>query len=134
MPRTDPAPQPDAPQPDPGQADALHAAYQRLAAQLPHIGYTMPGTLIHRHTRCASTGCHCRADPPQLHGPYWQWTTKTSGKTITRQLSPAQAQLYQQWINNNKQLHDILAQMRDIAAQATTLILQEQAAPAPTKV
>jgi hypothetical protein len=28
------------------------------------------------------------ADPPRLHGPYWQWTRKVAARTICRWLSP----------------------------------------------
>ena len=34
-------------------------------------GFILPGTLTERMTRCGYTNC-CRADPPQLHGPYHQ--------------------------------------------------------------
>src|SRR3974390_730771 len=27
-----------------------------------------------RYPRCAPPGCKCHADPPQPHGPYYQWT------------------------------------------------------------
>ncbi|MBV1893709.1 MAG: hypothetical protein KUG57_06640 [Ilumatobacteraceae bacterium] len=53
-------------------------------ARIADIGYVMPGTLTQRHTRCGTPTCRCHADPPQLHGPYWQWTSKVNGKAVTR--------------------------------------------------
>ena len=52
-----------------------------------------------------------------------KWTAKQDGKTVTRRLTPAQAALYQQWIDNDRQLHAIITQMRQIADQATQTIL-----------
>ena len=75
-----------------------------------------------RYTRCGKTNCGCHADPPRMHGPYYQWTRKINGKTITRRLSAREANLYSDWINNDRQLRAIITQMRDIAAQATELI------------
>lgn len=98
--------------------------YRELAAQLADIGYIAAGSITHRYTRCANTNCRCRADPPQLHGPYWQWTAKVDGKTITRRLSQTEAELYQEWIDNDRQLRALTAQMREVAAEATSLILQ----------
>ncbi|MGH8903826.1 MAG: DUF6788 family protein [Egibacteraceae bacterium] len=43
------------------------------------------------HTCCGSPGCRCHADPPQPHGPYYQWTAKANGKTVTRRLTEHQA-------------------------------------------
>ena len=46
-------------------------------------------------TRCGHANCRCHADPPQLHGPYHQWTRKKNGKTATRILSDDQLADYQ---------------------------------------
>jgi len=54
--------------------------YRELAAQLPTIGMIHSGSVTRRYTRCATPGCKCHADPPQPHGPYYQWTAKVNGK------------------------------------------------------
>lgn len=97
--------------------------YRKLAAQLAQIGYIATGTLIQRSTRCATPGCACHADPPRLHGPYHQWTTKINGKTVTRRLTDRQAIHYREWIDNNRQLRELTAQMCQISARAAELIL-----------
>jgi hypothetical protein len=67
-------------------------------------------------------GCRCHADPSQPHGPYYQWTAKVAGKTVTRWLSEHQASRYEQWIGNGRN-SVIIAYMR----QATELLLQQAA-------
>ena len=57
--------------------------------------------------------------------PYWQWTAKVEGKTVTRRLSQTEAELYQEWIDNNRQLRAITTQMRAVAAEATDLIMKQ---------
>ena len=99
--------------------------YRELAAQLADLGYITAGSITRRHTRCANRNCRCHADPPQLHGPYWQWTAKVNGKTVTRRLTDTQAALYQEWIGNDRRLRDLLSQMRKVAAEATQLIMDE---------
>ena len=61
--------------------------YRELAAELATIGLIHSGSVTRRYTRCATPGCKCHADPPQPHGPYYQWTAKINGKTVTRRLS-----------------------------------------------
>jgi hypothetical protein len=39
-------------------------------------------------------GAGPQADPPRLHGPYWQWTRKVAAKTICRWLSAEQHRDY----------------------------------------
>ncbi len=103
--------------------------YQDLARQLADIGYIAAGSLAQRHNRCGKLNCRCHADPPRLHGPYWQWTAKIDGKTVTRRLTPVEAALYQDWIANDRHLRTLTAQMRDVAAKATALTLKT--APSP---
>ena len=100
------------------------ARYRELAAQLPSIGYIAAGSVVRRRTRCGTANCRCHADPPQLHGPYYQWTGKVNGKTVTRRLNDSEAALYQQWIANDRQLRALISQMRDVAAEATGLIME----------
>ncbi len=65
--------------------------YRELAAQIATIGLIHSGSLTRRYTHCATPGCKCHADPPQPHGPYYQWTAKINGKTVTRRLNLKQA-------------------------------------------
>jgi hypothetical protein len=99
--------------------------YAEIAAQLAGIGLISSGSMIRRYTRCGTASCRCHADPPKLHGPYFQWTTKVKGKTVTRRLSPAEAALYQEWIANDRQLRDLVEQMRQLAAKAQELKLKD---------
>jgi hypothetical protein len=105
------------------------AGYQRryrdLAERIADIGFIATGSITHRHTRCGKTNCRCHADPPQLHGPYYQWTAKVDGKTVTRRLTEREAQLYRQWISNDRQLRALIEQMRQVAAKATELIMKD---------
>lgn len=105
--------------------------YRELAAQLASVGLIYSGSITRRYTRCGTPGCKCHADPPQLHGPYYQWTAKENGKTVTRRLSPHEAELYKEWIDNDRQLRRILQQMRQVAVKAVELKLKEAANPAP---
>jgi hypothetical protein len=99
--------------------------YQELLGELTQIGFIRSGSLAQRYNYCGKPNCRCHADPPQPHGPYFQWTAKVDGKTVNRRLSAAEADLYQEWIDNDRHLRAIVDEMRAIAAQATDLILEE---------
>ena len=107
--------------------------YRQLAQQIADIGLIHSGSITRRYTRCTSQGCKCHAEPPQLHGPYYQWTAKVNGKTVTRRLNDTEAKLYQQWIANDRQLQRLIQQMRQVAVKAAALKLKQAATP-PSKV
>jgi len=86
----------------------------RIAAELARLGLALPGTLIQRSVRCGWAGCRCHADPPELHGPYWQWTRKRAGKTVSRLVPDDQVDHYRQWIDNHRRLRELVAELEDL--------------------
>lgn len=99
--------------------------YRELARELAEIGFIRSGSLAARYNYCGKANCRCHADPPQPHGPYYQWTAKVNGKTVNRRLTARQAEHYQQWIDNDRHLRDIVKQMRSLATLATDMILED---------
>jgi len=90
----------------------------RLARELGEIGFALPGSLVWRSTRCGKTGCRCQGDPPELHGPYLSWTRAVAGKTVTRKITAAQQQRYQQWFDNARRLHELVTELQTLSLQA----------------
>jgi hypothetical protein len=99
--------------------------HRELTAQIAEIGIVAAGSVTCRYTRCTSVGCRCNADPPTPHGPYWQWTAKVNGKTVTKRLTDREAQLYQAWIGNDRRIKTLLNQIRKVDAKAADLLLKE---------
>jgi hypothetical protein len=50
-------------------------------------------------------------DPPAA----WRWTRKVSGKTVSRGLSPEQADLMKQAITNQRKMDAIIDEMRNLS-------------------
>ncbi|HVA60397.1 MAG TPA: DUF6788 family protein [Mycobacteriales bacterium] len=96
--------------PDP----VARAEARRITAELAAIartGQLLPGSIGSRLTRCGHPTCRCRQDPPQRHGPYWQWTRKIAAKTVGRWLSQDQAADYQPWVDNHRRVRELLTQL-----------------------
>lgn len=106
--------------------------YQALAAELADVGFISPGSVVVRETSCGKPGCRCQGDPPQRHGPYYQWSRATAGKTVSRRLSEPEADLYRQWIANRRHLEQIIREMEKISAAAGDILLRQAATPAST--
>lgn len=117
----------------PSRLERYERSYRALAAQLATelatVGFISQGSVVSRYTSCGKTGCRCQGDPPQRHGPYYQWSRAVAGKTVTRRLNEAEAELYQSWIANRRRLEQIIAKMEQTSAAAGELLLR-QAAPA----
>ena len=100
---------------------AHQAEAEKIAAELAAIaatGMILPGSITVRRTRCGKPGCRCHADPPQLHGPYRQWTRKIAAKTVCRWLTPGQQHDYQAWIDNDHRLRELLTRLEALGTAA----------------
>jgi hypothetical protein len=86
-----------------------------ITARLAGVAFALPGTLADRMTRCGYPGRRCRADPPQLHGPYHQWTRKKNAKTATRILSDEQLADYGPWFDNHRRLRELIAELEQLS-------------------
>ena len=99
--------------------------YQQLQRALSRVGYFRRGTLLKRFMTCGKPECACKASPPRLHGPYYQWTRKIAGKTVTVLFTREQADLLAGWIAEGRQLDRIIAQMQRLSLRATDRMLKE---------
>jgi hypothetical protein len=88
-----------------------------LLDELAALGFCLPGSLTTRQMRCGKPGCRCKADPPQLHGPYTYWTRTVAGRTIAQLLTAEQRERYQPWIENNHRLHQLVKELEALAVQ-----------------
>ena len=88
--------------------------YARLAARLAELGPVLQGTITERTV--------LRDNPHQpgehkAYGPYYQWTFKRNGKTVTVNLTRSQAKLYQRAITNHRKLEETTQEMRELSLQ-----------------
>lgn len=92
--------------------EAMRRRYKRLKAQLAALGPVLQGTITER----TIVRQHPKAPGREKrYGPYYQWTWKRSGKTVTVNLTASQAKLYHRAIDNQRQLETIAKQMRELS-------------------
>jgi hypothetical protein len=108
--------------------ERLSRDYQAAKARLAEVGFICEGSLTELYTSCGNPNCRCQ-HPDQRHGPYWQLTWKEAGKTVTRRLSTQEAQLYQQWIANRRQLAAVIEEMQRLSRQAGRYALADIGRP-----
>ena len=83
-------------------------------AEIKAIGPVLPGSIVERSTRCQSAGCHCRADPPRLHGPYATWMHQEGGRQVTRTLSHEEADRLRPLVAADRRLRALVAELESL--------------------
>jgi len=103
--------------------EAFEERRRALAGEIAAIageGALLPGTLLVRWQPCGKAGCRCKADPPQLHGPYIQWTRKVAGKTVTRRLNQEELARYRPWFDNARRLRDAVSELEGLCLHSAS--------------
>jgi hypothetical protein len=101
--------------PTPAQRARARRITAEITARLAGLSFALPGTVADRMTRCGYPGCRCHADPPQMHGPYHQWTRKKNGKTATRILTDEQLADYGPWFDNHRRLRALITELENLS-------------------
>lgn len=84
---------------------------QEILAEIDALGPALPGSVVTRSTACGNPRCRCKADPPELHGPYTSWLLRDGGKPVTRRLTPGQEERYRPWFDNDRRLRRLAADL-----------------------
>lgn len=92
-----------------------HAEADRITEKLAGLGFVLPGTVVHRQGRCGKPSCRCHTDPPAPHPPFWSWTRKVTGRTLTRRLTEDQLHDYQPWFDNSRRLRALVNELEDLS-------------------
>jgi hypothetical protein len=107
------------------QIEADAKRFEELKAGLARIEYFSKGTLLVRMIKCGKPKCPCGADPKRRHGPYFEWTYKEQGKTVSVRLTAKAAPVFQAASKQYRQLKSTLARMEKISRQAMTRLARE---------
>jgi len=100
----------------------LQARHRALLRQSTDLGLVLRGTIGKRFMPCGKPACRCKADPPILHGPYYLWTRKVAGKTVTVRLTAEQAARCQPWTRNMHKLDRLVRVLQAVGLQAAAAV------------
>jgi len=90
----------------------MEARYRRLTARLARLGPILVGTIT---PRVIEKDDPDKPGKKKTYGPYYQWTFKQEGKTVTQNLAAGQAKVYQQAIDNQRKMEQIIEEMRTLS-------------------
>lgn len=79
-----------------------------LKNQITTKDWILQGTLLKQYKQCGKNNCRCHLDKKYWHGPYWIWTRKEKGKTITKTLSENQAKIVKRSLEDMKKISKLV--------------------------
>ncbi len=76
----------------------------KIKRQINNLDDILLGSITKRYGTCGKKNCRCHIDLKNRHGPYYIWTRKENGKTITKSLTKDQFKMCKKAISNMKRL------------------------------
>jgi hypothetical protein len=95
--------------------DRWEKEFNDLKRTLLDCGYVCPGSVVERYMPCGKSTCRCMTNANNRHGPYYEWSQKIRGKTVTVRLTKEQAAFYAAFTKNNQKLRKTCERMRSIS-------------------
>ena len=77
--------------------------------------------------RCGKPQCACGKDPSKRHGPYYEWTYKAQGKTVTVRLPSETAPFFRAAGREYRKLKTILNRLEKLSRQALAKLAKDAA-------
>ncbi len=99
--------------------------FQELKREFDQVEYFMKGTVLQRRMKCGKPNCACRRDPAKRHGPYFEWTYKTKGKTVNVKLRPEEAPIYQAAARQHRRLKSVLSRLERLSRTALAQLARQ---------
>jgi hypothetical protein len=85
---------------------------KELKTKIINLDYISVGTVSKSYKQCGKASCRCAQSDKHWHGPYYIWTRKEKGKTITKSLSDKQARRCMAAIKNMKRLNHYIQEWK----------------------
>ena len=79
--------------------------------------WVFQGSVLNQFKQCGKITCSCYEDREYWHGPYWIWTRKVNGKTVTKTLSVNQAKMVKKSIKDMKEIKQLIEKWKKLSLQ-----------------
>ncbi len=94
----------------------MNSKIQSLKNKILTKDWILQGTLLKQYKQCGKKRCRCHQDKQHWHGPYWVWTRKEKGKTITKTLSKNQIQMFKKSLKNMKAVNLLIEKWKILSS------------------
>ena len=84
-----------------------------------------PGSLSTQYNVCGKAGCTCKATPPQRHGPYYQVSYTSKGKSGSKFVKKEDLPEVRRQLKNYERMKLLTQRWIDLSMELSTLRLNK---------
>lgn len=94
----------------------MSSKIQSIKKRILAKDWILQGTLLKQYKQCGKKNCRCQQEKRYWHGPYWIWTRKEKGKTITKTLNKNQIQRFKKSSKNMKEINRLIEKWKTLSS------------------
>lgn len=95
-----------------GKVEVMKSEMEKERRKLTQSGLLLKGSIT--EVKFSHGG---KGEKRKTYGPYYQWTFKSEGKTVTVNLSANQKKAFMKAIDNNRKTEAVLDKMRELSRE-----------------
>lgn len=105
--------------------DTIEEQIAGIKKKIGRIGCLRYGSLSEQYNVCGSSGCKCKASPPQKHGPYYQLSFTRNGRSTTKSVNRKDAKIVKKHVNNYTRLKKLIENWVELGTELSGLEINE---------
>ena len=105
---------------------SLELRIDKIKRELTELGDMRPGSMSEQYNVCGTSGCRCKASPPQKHGPYYQVSFSRKGKSSTRFVKKKDVPTVRRQLRNYKRLKELVDRWIDLSTELSLLRVEAE--------
>jgi hypothetical protein len=103
---------------------SLEKKIDSVRKQIFEIGDLRPGSISEQYNVCGTPNCHCKADPPKKHGPYFQLSYTRKGRSRSRFIKPDHLSRIKSEVKSYRKLKALVDEWIDLSTQLSDIRLK----------
>ena len=99
---------------------------EKVKRDLVALGDLRPGSLSTQYNVCGTSGCRCKASPPERHGPYYQVSFTRKGKSSSKFVKKKDLPAVRKQLKNYARMKLLMDRWIDLATELSNLRLTNE--------
>jgi len=104
---------------------SINAQIAEIKNKIMSVDYVLRGSIIKKLMKCGKKECSCHKDPPKLHGPYYHYTRKVKGKTVSRLYREDEALFLMPFAKKYNDLKEDVRRFSELSEDILPLLFQQ---------
>ena len=105
--------------------ESINQKIGKLKKEISSIDYILRGTINKKYLKCGKKQCICHQDPNKLHGPYYLFTKKVKGKTVSKLYSKEKAFFLNVYLKKYNDVIKIIRKISELSEQAIQILVKQ---------